>query len=135
MAKAVLTSKSEDFPKWYQDVVAKAELADNGPVRGTMVIRPYGYALWERMELLLDARIKTAGAKNAYFPLFIPESFLKREAEHVDGFSPELAVVTQAGGKKLEEPVVVRPTSETVIGGFTAQWANSHRAPRLSRDP
>jgi prolyl-tRNA synthetase len=124
---SVLTPRATDFPRWYQDVVAKAELADNGPVRGTMVIRPYGYALWERMQLLLDARIKAAGAKNAYFPLFIPESFLKREAEHVDGFSPELAVVTHAGGKRLEEPVVVRPTSETVIGGFMAKWVNSHR--------
>jgi len=124
---SVLTPRATDFPRWYQDVVAKAELADNGPVRGTMVIRPYGYALWERMQQLLDARIKAAGAKNAYFPLFIPESFLQCEAEHVDGFSPELAVVTHAGGKKLEEPVVVRPTSETVIGGFMAKWVNSHR--------
>ena len=124
---SVLTPRATDFPRWYQDVVAKAELADNGPVRGTMVIRPYGYALWERMQRLLDARIKATGAKNAYFPLFIPESFLQREAEHVDGFSPELAVVTHAGGKKLEEPVVVRPTSETVIGGFMAKWVNSHR--------
>jgi prolyl-tRNA synthetase len=124
---SVLTPRATDFPRWYQDVVAKAELADNGPVRGTMVIRPYGFALWERMQLLLDARIKAAGAKNAYFPLFIPESFLQREAEHVEGFSPEFAVVTHAGGKVLEEPVVVRPTSETVIGGFMAKWVNSHR--------
>ena len=124
---SVLTPRATDFPRWYQDVVAKAELADNGPVRGTMVIRPYGYALWERMQLLLDQRIKAAGAKNAYFPLFIPESYLQREAEHVDGFSPELAVVTHAGGKQLEEPVVVRPTSETVIGEFMAKWVNSHR--------
>ncbi|MDQ3896280.1 MAG: proline--tRNA ligase, partial [Actinomycetota bacterium] len=110
MAKAVLTSQSEDFPKWYQDVVAKAEMADNGPVRGTMVIRPYGYAIWERMQAELDRRIKDAGARNAYFPLFIPESYLRKEAEHVEGFSPELAVVTHAGGKELEEAVVVRPT-------------------------
>jgi prolyl-tRNA synthetase len=127
MAKAVLTSKSEDFPKWYQDVVAKAELADNGPVRGTMVIRPYGYAIWERMQAELDRRIKDAGAQNAYFPLFIPESYLKKEAEHVEGFSPELAVVTHAGGKELEEPVVVRPTSETIINSFFAKWVQSHR--------
>jgi prolyl-tRNA synthetase len=113
---SVLTPQAEDFPRWYQDVVAKAELADNGPVRGTMVILPYGYALWERMQAEVDARIKAAGAKNCYFPLFIPENYLHREAEHVEGFSPELAVVTHGGGKELEEPVVVRPTSETVIG-------------------
>jgi len=123
----VLTPRAEDFPRWYQDVIAKAELADNGPVRGTMVIRPYGYAIWERMQAELDARIKAAGAENAYFPLFIPESYLRREAEHVEGFSPELAVVTVAGGKELEEPVVVRPTSETVIGEFMAKWIQSYR--------
>ena len=128
MAKApVLTPQADDFPRWYQDVLAKAELADNGPVRGTMVIRPYGYAIWERMQAEVDARIKAAGAQNAYFPLFIPESYLKREAEHVEGFSPELAVVTHAGGKELEEPVVVRPTSETVIGEFMAKWVQSYR--------
>jgi prolyl-tRNA synthetase len=127
MAKGVLTSRSEDFPKWYQDVVAKAELAENGPVRGTMVIRPYGYAIWERMQAELDRRIKEAGAQNAYFPLFIPESYLRREAEHVEGFSPELAVVTHAGGKELEEAVVVRPTSETIINVFLAKWIQSHR--------
>ena len=128
MAKPpVLTPQAEDFPRWYQDVVAKAELADNGPVRGTMVIRPYGYALWERMQAEVDARIKAAGAQNGYFPLFIPESYLKREAEHVEGFSPELAVVTHAGGKELEEPVVVRPTSETVIGEYMAKWVQSYR--------
>jgi prolyl-tRNA synthetase len=128
MAKPpVLTPQSDDFPRWYQDVVAKAEMADNGPVRGTMVIRPYGYSIWEQMQADVDRRIKKAGAKNAYFPLFIPESYLKREAEHVEGFSPELAVVTVAGGKVLEEPVVVRPTSETVIGEFMAKWVQSYR--------
>ena len=127
MAKAVLTPQSEDFPRWYQDVVAKAELADNGPVRGTMVIRPYGYAIWERMQRELDDRIKAAGAQNAYFPLFIPESYLRKEAHHVEGFSPELAVVTHGGGKELEEPVVVRPTSETIINVFFAKWVQSHR--------
>ncbi len=127
MAKGVLTSQSEDFPKWYQDVVAKAELADNGPVRGTMVIRPYGYAIWEIMQAELDRRIKAAGASNAYFPLFIPESYLKKEAQHVEGFSPELAVVTHAGGKELEEAVVVRPTSETIINVFFAKWVQSYR--------
>src|SRR4051794_35615566 len=124
---SVLTPQADDFPRWYQDVIAKAELADNGPVRGTMVIRPYGYAIWERMQAEVDARIKAAGAENAYFPLFIPESYLKREAEHVEGFSPELAIVTVAGGKELEEPVVVRPTSETVIGEFMAKWIQSYR--------
>ncbi|MBA3955510.1 MAG: proline--tRNA ligase, partial [Acidimicrobiia bacterium] len=102
MAKApVLTPRGQDFPRWYQDVVAKAELADNGPVRGTMVIRPYAYAMWERMQAELDRRIKDTGAQNAYFPLLIPESYLRREAEHVEGFSPELAVVTHGGGKEL----------------------------------
>jgi prolyl-tRNA synthetase len=124
---AVLTPRSEDFPRWYQDVIAKAELADNGPVRGSMVIRPYGYAIWERMQADVDARIKAAGAVNAYFPLFIPESYLRREAEHVEGFSPELAVVTHGGGKELEEPIVVRPTSETVIGEYMAKWVQSYR--------
>ena len=128
MAKPpVLTPRSEDFPRWYQDVLNKAELADNGPVRGTMVIRPWGYAIWEHMQADVDARIKAAGAQNAYFPLFIPESYLTREAEHVEGFSPELAVVTHAGGKQLEEPVVVRPTSETVIGESMSKWVQSWR--------
>jgi prolyl-tRNA synthetase len=128
MAKrSVLTAQADDFPRWYQDVLDKAQLADNGPVRGTMVIRPYGYAIWERMQSEVDVRIKACGAENAYFPLFIPESYLKREAEHVEGFSPELAVVTVAGGKELAEPVVVRPTSETVIGEFMAKWIQSYR--------
>ena len=127
MPQSVLTPQSEDFPRWYQDVVAKAELAENGPVRGTMVIRPYGFSVWERIQRDLDARIKATGARNAYFPLFIPESYLTREAEHVEGFSPELAVVTHAGGKELEEKVIVRPTSETVIGEFMARWTQSYR--------
>ena len=125
--KGVLTPQADDFPRWFQDVVAKAELAENGPVRGTMVIRPYGYAIWERMVAEEDRRIKAAGAENASFPLFIPESYFRREAEHVEGFSPELAVVTYAGGKELEEPVVVRPTSETVIGEYMAKWIQSYR--------
>ncbi|MHB8682610.1 MAG: proline--tRNA ligase [Acidimicrobiales bacterium] len=128
MAKpGVLTSQTDDFPRWYQDVLAKAELADNGPVRGTMVIRPYGYAIWERMQAELDRRIKALGVENAYFPLFIPESYLHKEAEHVEGFSPELAVVTHGGGKRLEEPVVVRPTSETIINASFSKWIQSHR--------
>ncbi|HML00420.1 MAG TPA: proline--tRNA ligase [Acidimicrobiales bacterium] len=124
---AVLTSQQQDFPRWYQDVLAKAELAENGPVRGTIVIRPYGYAIWERMQAEMDARIKSLGVANAYFPLFIPQAFFSKEAEHVEGFAPELAIVTQGGGKKLEEPVVVRPTSETVINSCFAKWIQSHR--------
>ncbi|MGP4112401.1 proline--tRNA ligase [Streptomyces sp. 4N509B] len=128
MAKApVLTPQAEDFPRWYQDVINKAELADNGPVRGTMVIRPYGYALWERMQQEMDARIKAAGARNAYFPLLIPQAHMAKEAEHVEGFAPELAVVTHGGGKQLEEPAVIRPTSEMIINEFFAKWVQSYR--------
>ncbi|UED86877.1 proline--tRNA ligase [Streptomyces profundus] len=128
MAKApVLTPQAQDFPRWYQEVISKAELADNGPVRGTMVIRPYGYGLWERVQAELDTRIKAAGARNAYFPLLIPQSYLAREAEHVEGFAPELAVVTHGGGKQLEEPAVVRPTSETIINEYFAKWVQSYR--------
>jgi len=124
---AVLTSQHDDFPRWYQDVVAKAELADNGPVRGTMVIRPWGYAIWELLQAELDAHIKRAGAENVYLPLLIPEGYLRREAEHIEGFSPELAVVTHAGGKQLEEPAVIRPTSETLFGEYLARWIQSYR--------
>ncbi|CAN5609386.1 proline--tRNA ligase [soil metagenome] len=128
MAKPpVLTPQADDFPRWYQDVVAKAELADNGPAQGTIVIRPYGYAIWERMQAAVDERIKATGAQNAYFPLLIPQSYLAREAAHVEGFSPELAVVTHGGGKELDEPLVVRPTSETVIGEYLAKWVQSYR--------
>jgi prolyl-tRNA synthetase len=125
-ASAIVT-REEDFPRWYQEVIARAEMADNGPARGTMVIRPWGYGIWELMQAELDRRIKEAGAENAYFPLFIPEAFLKLEAEHVEGFAPELAVVTHGGGKELEEPLVVRPTSETVINSFFSKWIQSHR--------
>jgi len=124
---SVLAPRADDFPRWYQDVLDKAQLAENGPVRGTMVIRPYGYSLWERVQSEIDARIKRAGAENVYLPLFIPEDYLKREAEHVEGFSPELAVVTHAGGKQLTEPLVVRPTSETLFGELMAKWIQSHR--------
>jgi prolyl-tRNA synthetase len=122
-----VTPQSEDFSAWYNEVVFKAELVDRGPVRGTMVIRPYGYRIWELLQAEIDRRIKETGHDNAYFPLLIPESYLQREAEHVEGFSPELAVVTHAGGKELEEPLVVRPTSETVIGEMMAKWISSHR--------
>src|SRR3954453_17203432 len=106
----ILTPQAEDFPRWYQDVVAKAELAEGGPVRGTMVIRPWGYAIWEHVRDAPDRRLKHAGVENAHVPMLIPESFLRREAEHVEGFSRELAVVTHEGGKELDEPLVVRPT-------------------------
>src|SRR3954470_19880491 len=128
MAKTpVLTPRADDFNRWYADVLNKAGRADNGPGRGTMVIRPYGYGLWERMQAEMDARIKACDAENVYLPLFIPESYLRREAEHVEGFSPELAVVTIAGGKELEEPLVVRPTSETLFGELMAKWIQSYR--------
>jgi prolyl-tRNA synthetase len=122
-----LTPQSEDFSAWYNEVVLRAELVDRGPVRGTQVLRPYGYRIWELLQAELDARIKATGHLNAYFPLFIPESYLRREAEHVEGFAPELAVVTHAGGHKLDEPLVVRPTSETVIGEAFARWISSYR--------
>ncbi|WP_084962822.1 proline--tRNA ligase [Thermoactinospora rubra] len=122
-----VTPQSEDFSSWYNELVVKAQLVDRGPVRGTMVIRPYGYRLWELLQAELDRRIKDTGHENAYFPLLIPESYLRREAEHVEGFSPELAVVTHAGGKELEEPLVVRPTSETIVGEMMARWISSHR--------
>ncbi|SFR36908.1 prolyl-tRNA synthetase [Microbacterium azadirachtae] len=125
--QGILASIENDFPQWYQDVLEKAQLADNGPVRGTMVMRPYSYAMWEGMQSAMDARIKATGAENVYLPLFIPQSYLEREAEHVEGFSPELAVVTHAGGKELTEPVVVRPTSETLFGEVMAKWIQSHR--------
>jgi prolyl-tRNA synthetase len=124
---AVLTPQHEDFPRWYQDVLTKAKLAENGPARGTMVIRPNGYAIWERMQAEIDCRIKAAGAQNAYFPLLIPMNFFEREAEHVEGFSPELAVVTHGGGKELSEPLAIRPTSEAVIGEYMAKWIDSYR--------
>ena len=122
-----VTPQSEDFSAWYNELVFRAELVDRGPVRGTMVIRPYGYRIWELLQADLDRRIKETGHVNAYFPLLIPESYLQREAEHVEGFAPELAVVTHAGGKDLEEPLVIRPTSETVVGEMMAKWISSHR--------
>ena len=122
-----LTDINQDFPGWYQDVIFQAELVDASPTRGSMVIRPYGYAIWENIQKILDKKIKGLGAQNAYFPLLIPESFLKKEAEHVEGFAPEVAVVTHAGGKKLEEPLVIRPTSETIIYHMFARWIHSWR--------
>ena len=118
---------SKDFNQWYTDIIQEAELADYSPVKGTMVIRPYGYAIWENIQEYLDNRFKETGHKNAYFPLFIPKSFIEKEAEHVEGFSPELATVTHAGGKELEEPLIVRPTSETIINHMFSKWISSHR--------
>lgn len=126
MSKGV-TSQSTDYSRWYTDVVQKAELADYSPVKGCMVIRPYGYAIWENIKQELDRMFKETGHVNAYFPMLIPESFLKKEAEHVEGFAPELAVVTHAGGKKLEENLVIRPTSETIIWSMYKKWINSYR--------
>jgi prolyl-tRNA synthetase len=127
MSKRVLTPQSEDFPRWYQDVVAKAEMAENGAARGTMIIKPWGYAIWEHVQRAMDDRIKATGHDNVAFPMFIPMSFLEKEADHVEGFSPELAVVTHAGGAELAEPLVVRPTSETVIGDAMSRWIQGHR--------
>jgi len=125
--KTKITKRSEDFSCWYLDVIAAADMADYAPVKGCMVIKPYGYALWENIYKILDDKIKATGHKNVYFPLLIPESLLKREANHVEGFSSELAVVTHAGGKKLEENLVVRPTSETIIYSSFAKWIHSWR--------
>ena len=124
---AKLPNIATNFSEWYLEVIAQAQLADNGPVRGTMVIRPYGYAIWENIKAELDTKFKEHGVQNAYFPLLIPESFFTKEAKHVEGFSPELAVVTHAGGKKLEEPLVVRPTSETVVYSMFSKWIKSYR--------
>ncbi len=115
------------FPDWYQEVVYQAQLAEQSPVRGCIVIRPYGNAIWESIKTIMDQKIKATGAQNAIFPLLIPESFFKKEAEHVEGFAPELAIVTHAGGKKLAEPLVVRPTSETMVHHMFAQWIKSWR--------
>ncbi|NIM50322.1 MAG: proline--tRNA ligase [Gemmatimonadales bacterium] len=122
-----ITPRAEDFSAWYNDVIMRAELADYSPVRGCMVIRPRGFRIWELMQGALDAKFKETGHENAYFPLFIPESFLAREAEHVEGFAPQTAVVTRGGGKELEERLVVRPTSETIIYAMLAKWVQSYR--------
>jgi len=127
MAEAKITKRSEDYSRWYTDVIAAAELADYAPVKGCMIIRPNGYAIWEKMQQALDGMFKETGHQNAYFPLFIPESFLRKEAEHVEGFAPEVAVVTHGGGSKLEEPLVIRPTSETIIWNSYRNWIQSYR--------
>ena len=122
-----LTTRAADFSAWYNEVVLRSELADYSPVKGCMVIRPNGYGIWERMQRQLDDMFKATGHQNAYFPLLIPESFLHKEAQHVEGFAPEVAVVTHAGGKKLEEPLIIRPTSETIIYTMFAKWVQSYR--------
>ncbi|KAA3662128.1 MAG: proline--tRNA ligase, partial [Calditrichaeota bacterium] len=126
MAKGI-TKRSVDYSRWYTDVIAAAQLADYSPVKGCMVIRPTGYAIWEKMQAALDKMFKDSGHENAYFPMFIPEHFMKKEAEHVEGFAPECAVVTHGGGKKLEEPLFVRPTSETIIWSMYKDWIQSYR--------
>jgi prolyl-tRNA synthetase len=127
MSEQKLPTRAEDFNEWYNQVVLRAELADYAPVRGCMIVRPYGWALWENIQAALDRRFKATGHLNAAFPLLIPKSFLEREAAHIEGFSPELAVVTIGGNKELEEPLVIRPTSETVIGHAYAKWIQSYR--------
>jgi prolyl-tRNA synthetase len=127
MAETKITKRSDDYSRWYTDVIAAAELADYAPVKGCMIIRPNGYAIWEKMQQALDGMFKETGHQNAYFPLFIPESFLQKEAEHVEGFAPEVAVVTYGGGSKLEEPLIIRPTSETIIWNSFRNWIQSYR--------
>lgn len=122
-----ITPRAQDYSEWYLDVIAAADLAENSPVRGCMVIKPNGYALWERVQQTLDTAFKRKGVQNAYFPLLIPEKFLKREAQHVEGFAPEVAVVTHAGGEKLDEPLVIRPTSETIMYEVFSKWVRSYR--------
>jgi prolyl-tRNA synthetase len=122
-----ITPRNQDYSRWYTDVIQQAQLADYAPVRGNVVLRPYGFALWENVKNALDRRFKETGHENAYFPLFIPMSFLQKEAQHVEGFSPQFAVVTHGGGKELEEPLVVRPTSETIVGEMYSQWIQSYR--------
>ncbi len=127
MENLKLTSREENYSEWYNQLVLRAELADYAPVRGCMVVRPYGWALWENIQAALDKRFKETGHVNAAFPMLIPESYMTKEAEHVEGFAPELAVVTHAGGSKLEEPYVLRPTSETIIGTMYSKWIQSYR--------
>jgi prolyl-tRNA synthetase len=127
MSDQKLTTRAADFSAWYNELVLRAELADYAPVRGCMVIRPNGYGIWERMQRALDDQFKSTGHQNAYFPLLIPESYLHKEAQHVEGFAPEAAVVTHGGGKKLDEPLVIRPTSETIIYSMFAKWVQSYR--------
>src|SRR5213083_3080402 len=127
MAEEKLPTRAQDFSEWYNQLVVKAQLADYAPVRGCMIVRPYGWALWENMQQALDRRFKATGHQNVAFPLLIPRSFIDKEKHHVEGFSPELAVVTIGGGEQLAEPLIVRPTSETIIGYSFANWIQSYR--------
>jgi len=127
MSELKLPARSEDFAEWYNQVVLRADLADYAPVRGCMIVKPYGWTLWENIQAALDRRFKATGHMNAAFPLFIPQSFITKEAKHIEGFAPELAVVTHGGGERLEEPLIVRPTSETIIGHTYAKWVQSYR--------
>jgi prolyl-tRNA synthetase len=127
MSNEGLTPRAKDYAQWYLDVIAAADMAEHAPVRGCMVIKPWGYGIWERMQRVLDGHIKDTGHENAYFPLFIPQSMIQKEADHIEGFAPECAVVTQGGGKELEEPLYVRPTSEAIICSSYAKWVNSWR--------
>ncbi|MBA3678744.1 proline--tRNA ligase [Candidatus Saccharibacteria bacterium] len=126
-SKKDIATREDDFPQWYQDVIVAADLAENGPSKGSMIIKPYGYAIWEAIKSELDERIRAAGVPNMYFPMFIPESLLHKEANHIEGFAPEVAVVTHAGGKELEEKLIVRPTSETIIYDSFSHWIQSYR--------
>lgn len=127
MEEKKITTREKDFSQWYLDIIRVADLVEHGPIRGTMIIKPYGYAIWENIQKEFDKRIKATGVENAYFPIFIPNEFLNREASHVEGFSPEVAVVTHAGGEKLKEPFVVRPTSETIIYDSYSRWVKSYK--------
>lgn len=127
MADKSITSRAEDYNQWYLDIIAAAQMAEHSPVKGCMIIKPYGFSIWERIQTVLDARFKDTGVENAYFPLFIPQSLLQREENHVEGFAPEVATVTHAGGSKLEEPLVVRPTSETIMYEVFKDWIHSYR--------
>ena len=127
MSTARLPKQADDFPGWYVEVVKRAELAEHGPAKGSMIIRPHGYAIWEHTQRALDDRFKATGHENVYFPLLIPMSLLDREADHVEGFAPQVAVVTRGGGEELEEPLVIRPTSESIIWSTYKRWIQSYR--------
>src|SRR5687768_4289420 len=127
MSTNKLPSQDEDFPAWYVEVVKRAELAEHGPSRGSMIIRPHGYAIWELLQRALDDRFKATGHENLYFPLLVPMSLLQQEADHVEGFAPQVAVVTHGGGEKLEEPLAIRPTSEAIIWSTYKRWIQSYR--------
>ena len=122
-----ITPRSKNFSQWYQDIIDSADLAERGPIYGTMIIKPYGYAIWEKIQKILDKKFKELGVKNTYFPSLIPQRLLAKESEHIEGFSPEVAVVTYAGGKKLQEPLIIRPTSETIIYNTFKHWIHSWR--------